>query len=282
MAAERDPRASRLEADPFDRSKSPRTHARARDDGAWRKPHVRVVLANEGGGQPFFRIFGQQPQQRPTIVHTGSIWHFSKIEVQHLSQATLAFTIALAFMTTNGIWGALASPQTFVFGGIVYFLALAPAFVLHEMAHKVAARHYGCWAEFRASPTGLRWGVLIAAAFGIVFMAPGAVMVVGNTSRSQFGKIALAGPITNVALWSLGLGMVLMGATANPILEVIIIPWMWGNAILGTFNMLPFGPLDGKKIKTWSDTIFWVWFVICASLIWFNMKHLPSLLPSLL
>jgi Zn-dependent protease len=53
---------------------------------------------------------------------------------------------------------------------------------------------------------------------------------------------------------------------------------MWGNAILGTFNMLPFGPLDGKKIKTWSDTIFWVWFVICASLIWFNIEHLPSLL----
>ena len=282
MAAERDPRASRLEADPFDRSKSPRTHARARDDGAWRKPHVRVVFANEGGGQPFFRVFGQQPQQRPTKVHTGSIWHFSKIEVQHLSQATLAFTIALAFMTTNGIWGALASPcclqGTFVFGGIVYFLSLAPAFVLHEMAHKVAARHYGCWAEFRASPSGLRWGVLIAAAFGIVFMAPGAVMVVGNTSRSQFGKIALAGPITNVALWSLGLGMVLLGVTANPILGEIIKPWMWGNAILGTFNMLPFGPLDGKKILTWSGTIFLVWFVICASLIRFNIVHLPSLL----
>ena len=282
MAAERDPRASRLEADPFERSKSPRTHARARDDGAWRKPHVRVVLANEGGGQPFFRIFGQQPQQRPTIVHTGSIWHFSKIEVQHLSQATLAFTIALAFMYSGNIWGALASPccrqGTFVFGGIVYFLSLAPAFVLHEMAHKVAARHYGCWAEFRASPSGLRWGVLIAAAFGIVFMAPGAVMVVGNTSRSQFGKIALAGPITNVALWSLGLGMVLLGVTANPILGEIIKPWMWGNAILGTFNMLPFGPLDGKKILTWSGTIFLVWFVICASLIRFNIVHLPSLL----
>ena len=278
MAAERDPRASRLEADPFDRSKSPRTHARARDDGAWRKPHVRVVLANEGGGQPFFRIFGQQPQQRPTKVHTGSIWHFSKIEVQHLSQATLAFTIALAFMTTNGIRGALLFPGDFLVGGIVYFLALAPAFVLHEMAHKVAARHYGCWAEFRASPTGLRWGVLIAAAFGIVFMAPGAVMVVGNTSRSQFGKIALAGPITNVALWSLGLGMVLLGVTANPILGEIIKPWMWGNAILGTFNMLPFGPLDGKKIWTWSGTIFLVWFVICASLIRFNIVHLPSLL----
>ena len=36
MSGERDPRASRLEDDPFDRTQSPGSHTRARDDGNWR------------------------------------------------------------------------------------------------------------------------------------------------------------------------------------------------------------------------------------------------------
>mgnify|MGYP006216823363 FL=1 len=39
------------------------------------------------------------------------------------------------------------------------------------------------------------------------------------------------------------------------------------NAFLATFNMLPFGPLDGKKIKTWSDSMFWMWFIICLGIL---------------
>ena len=115
MSAERDPRASRLEDDPFDRTQSPGSHTRARDDGNWRKPHVRVVFANKGqGGQPFFRVFGEEPQPRRVYIHKGSIWHFSKIEIEHLTQATLAFSLALAFMNVGGIFGALNDPSEFV------------------------------------------------------------------------------------------------------------------------------------------------------------------------
>jgi Zn-dependent protease len=224
------------------------------------------------------RIFGVEEQARPMPVHTGSIWHFSKTEVQHLTQATLALSLALAFMSVQGIRGALAYPELFILGGVVYLIALAPAFLLHEIAHKVVARKYGCWAEFRASPSGLRFGVLLAAILGIVFMAPGAVMVAGHTTRAQFGKIALAGPVTNVALWLLGLIAILLGAAEPIVGEIILKPWLWGNAVLALFNMLPFGPLDGKKIRTWSIPVFWIWLIICVSLVWFNFTHLNSLL----
>ena len=103
-------------------------------------------------------------------------------------------------------------------------------------------------------------------------------MVVGNTTKSQFGKIALAGPVTNVALWLAGLLAVLIGLGEISILGMILTPWMWGNAVLATFNMLPFGPLDGRKIKTWSDSIFWTWLIICVSLVWFNYEFLSGLL----
>lgn len=277
MSGERDPRAHWLDDDPFEKKTPPSSHGAARDDGNWRQPHIRVVHAT-GSGAPFVRIFGVEEQSRPIPVHTGSIWHFSRTEVQHLTQATLALSLALAFMSVQGIFGALAEPEMFILGGIVYLIALAPAFLLHEIAHKVVARKYGCWAEFRASPSGLRFGVMLAAILGIVFMAPGAVMVAGHTTRSQFGKIALAGPVTNVVLWFLGLIAILLGAAENIVGEVILKPWLWGNAALGLFNMLPFGPLDGKKIKTWSIPVFWIWLIICVSLVWFNFTHLNSLL----
>lgn len=277
MAEKRDPRAHWLDEDPFDQmNNNSKTHTRTRDDGNWRKPHIRVVHKNISG-QPFFRSFNSR-QTQTIPIHKGSIWHFSKIEIEHLIQATMAFTLALAFMTVGGIFGALNAPYQFIIGGLVYFVALAPAFLLHEIAHKIVARNYGCWAEFRASPAGLRFGVIIAMALGIVFMAPGAVMVAGNTSKSQFGKIALAGPVTNVVLWLLGLMMIYLGVGDNIVGKMIIVPWMWGNAVLGTFNMIPWGPLDGRKIKTWSEIIFYFWFIICGSLIWFNLNYLNAIL----
>ena len=205
--------------------------------------------------------------------------------VEHLAQATLAFALALAFMSVGGILGAISSPAQFIIGGIFWIIPAAPAFIIHEIAHKVTARKYGCWAEFRASPSGLRFGVFLAALTSIVFMAPGAVMVAGNTSRSQFGKIALAGPVSNIMLWALGIVLIVLGLETTEFTSLIngkerglLELWCWVNVGLGTFNMLPFGPLDGKKIKTWSDSIYWIWAIVFVALIWFNINILPNLL----
>ena len=199
MTGERDPRAHWLDDDPFDKRGAPGSHSAARDDGNWRQPHIRVVHAT-GSGAPFVRMFGFEEQARPIPVHTGSIWHFSKTEINHLTLATLAFTMALAFMFSGGILGALSNPFAFLVYGVLALVTFTPGFLVHEIAHKIQARKYGCWAEFRASPSGLRFGVLLAAIVGIVFMAPGAVMVAGNTTKEQFGKVALAGPFINVFL----------------------------------------------------------------------------------
>ena len=275
MSGERDPRAHWLDDDPFEKKTPPSSHGAARDDGNWRQPHIRVVHAT-GSGAPFVRIFGLEEQARPIPVHTGSIWHFSKTEIAHLTQATLAFTIALAFMFTGGIMGALSDTEAFVVKAIIGLLTFVPGFLIHEIAHKVQARKYGCWAEFRASPSGLRFGVILAALIGIVFMAPGAVMVAGNTTREQFGKIALAGPVSNVVLWCIGLAFAITFGGSE--YDILIYFWMLANGILGALNMLPFGPLDGKKIRTWSVPVFWIWLIICLSMVWFNFTQLDSLL----
>ena len=277
MTGERDPRAHWLDDDPFDKRGTPGSHSAARDDGNWRQPHIRVVHAT-GSGAPFVRMFGFEEQARPIPVHTGSIWHFSKTEINHLTLATLAFTMALAFMFSGGILGALSDPSAFLVYGVLALITFTPGFLVHEIAHKIQARKYGCWAEFRASPSGLRFGVLLAAILGIVFMAPGAVMVAGNTTREQFGKVALAGPVSNVVLWCLGLASAVAFGGTGGIADDVIYYWMWANGILGALNMLPFGPLDGKKIKMWSDVMFWLWLTITFSMVWFNLNQLGALL----
>ena len=177
-------------------------------------------------------------------------------------------------MFHGGLLGGMMSMGTNLIGSIplmfmLGLVAFGPAFIIHELAHKFVARHYGCWAEFRADPGGLKTGVLIAFFVGFLFMAPGAVMVAGNVSRRQNGMIALAGPASNLVLWGIGLPAFILFQTG--VLGTVVFYWMVANSILGAFNMLPFGPLDGKKIKNWSEPAFWSFIAIFASLIYLTL-----------
>ncbi len=261
----RDPRASRLEEDPFERAQSGR-----------RAPpsHVRVVVHTDPNQQfqPFLRGFMDFGDTYRVEHHRGSFFHFSARELKDLALATGAFTLALALMQVGGVFGIMSlgigpALLSIVLLAPVMLVAFAPAFIIHELGHKFAAKYYGCWAEFRADPSGLRFGVLLALLLGIVFMAPGAVMVAGNVSRKQNGHIAIAGPLVNLALLIIGIGAggVLVGVFGNNwLVETVVFYWLAANSILGAFNMLPFGPLDGRKIKTWSEPVFWVTISIFA------------------
>ena len=243
MTGERDPRAHWLDDDPFDKRTSPGSHTKARDDGNWRQPHIRVVHATAGSGAPFARIFGFEERARPIPVHTGSIWHFSRTEILHLTQATIAFAMALGFLLINQknstpIMLALSNLDAYFVYSFIGLLTFAPGFLVHEIAHKIQARKYGCWAEFRSSGGGLRFGVILAALTGLVLMAPGAVMVAGNTTREQFGKIALAGPVSNVVLWCIGLAAAVTIGGISGFLDELIRFWLIANSILGAFLSL--------------------------------------------
>ena len=269
----RDPRLNALEEDFFSSMNHASTnHSSAQDDGIRKQQHVRVVFqSNNTASAAFLRGFmNPNYYSTPLSRNEGSFWHFSRKEINDLTLATLAFALALALMRVGGIFGILSSGDSLfaliiemAIWGTLYIFSLGPAFLLHEMAHKFLARHYGCWAEFRADPAGLKTGILIAAILGFVFMAPGAVMVAGNISREQNGKIALAGPISNLVLYAVGLvmGGLLLGLNDGAIISYFVQAWLWGNSILAAFNMIPWGPLDGLKVKRWSEPIFWIFFI---------------------
>jgi len=281
----RDDRADLVDDNPFSRppkAKIHRIHQRQSSDGT-----IHFQTNTEQISGMFGQLLGSF-QQQPATMHDGRIWHFSKTEKEHLALAMGAFTVALGLMQVGGIFSISSlGIAPWVIGILlsmpVMFIAIGPAFLLHEIGHKIVAKKNGCWAEFRADPRGLRNGVLIAALLGIVFMAPGAVMVAGLVTRRQNGHIAVAGPLVNlslfiigVPLWGAVIGLTGAAEFANTAYLVngslvwqsmvfdIGFYWLGANLFLGLFNMLPFGPLDGLKVKDWNESIFYLVLAIFA------------------
>jgi Zn-dependent protease len=282
----RDSRADILEDDlfPKTRPKIHRVHAHHSANGTI---HVEVGNRSTSGLGSMFGV----NHRNPVELHKGRLWHFSKEEKEHLLLATGAFTLALGLMRVGGIFSISQFSSSGIWLSILFLsmpvmlISVGPAFVLHEIGHKIIAKKYGCWAEFRADPGGLRFGLGLAALLGVVFMAPGAVMVAGLVTRRQNGHIALAGPVVNLLLFIIGipLGGLILGLTGadvagatsyiaegginlKPMIYDLVFFWITANLILGAFNMLPFGPLDGAKIKDWNEGVWFAFFSLFIGL----------------
>ena len=134
---------------------------------------------------------------------------------------------------------------------IITLVVVGSSFVLHELLHKFTAQHFGFWSEFRASYTMLAFAVLFAAVAGIVFAAPGATMIYGPTiTKRQNGIISAAGPLLNLVLGGLFLLLYLLTPLGGLLSELGQLGFII-NAWLSAFNLLPIGPLDGKKVLDW-------------------------------
>jgi Zn-dependent protease len=191
---------------------------------------------------------------------------FSKIELQHLGIAVFALTVAFAAVLGDGTNFASRLQLLFVdqVTLVAAFLAVSSGFVLHELAHKVVAIKYGCVAEFRAQLGGLGLSVLIALGTSFLFAAPGAVQIYGRINKRENGIISIAGPATNIAIAIAAIPLVIFLEGAG---EDIFATVGYVNAILGAFNLLPFGPLDGKKVMAWSP-IMWGAALLTSVALW--------------
>lgn len=174
----------------------------------------------------------------------------SKTEIKHLVIAWLAIALAFTIILRRGYY---ISP--FIIFGISA-VTVGFAFILHELAHKVVAQRYGAWSEFRMEPTMLLVAILTAF-MGFIFAAPGAVMIFSQyLTRAENGKIAVAGPMMNVALALLFFALFILSPTG--IVGLIGKFGMMINAWLATFNLIPFGVLDGRKVLAWDRRVYGV------------------------
>jgi len=176
---------------------------------------------------------------------------FSRTELLHIGIAMAVLTVAFAFAFAP-------SPPTahlsMVLGNLpLSFLAIATAFFCHELAHKYMGMRYGYWSEFRMYPQGLLFALVLGVAVGIVFAAPGAVQIYGRPSREESGRISAAGPAVNVAI---ALGFMMLWYATGGLVGTAALFIAAINAFLAFFNLLPFGPMDGRKIFRWRKEIW--------------------------
>ncbi len=207
---------------------------------------------------------------------------FSRTELVHLTGALVLLTVAFTFILDARPWNeVLTRPDGLVVA--TSFLGMASGFVLHELAHKVVAQRYGHWAEFRATFSFLGITLAAAAFLRVLFAAPGAVLIQGRVTPRENGIISLVGPGLNFVVAGLTFGTYVAGFYLSPswgVGERDVAPLMLRgvahvNAVLALFNLLPFGPLDGRKVLRWSGAAYGVVLAIAIGLFALVLAYHP-------
>jgi len=209
-------------------------------------------------------------------LEVGKPGKFSKIEITHLTISIFVLTIAFSFaLSGNNLINGLVNGfklDNLIFFIPLSFLGIATAFFFHELSHKFMAQKQGLWSEYRMFSQGLLLAFLLGILTPFVFAAPGAVMFRGGAKIEETGQIAAAGPLANIIIALITFFIytsIFFDAQIGSIIGFICLI----NAFIATFNLLPFGPLDGIKIIRWNPTI---WIIMLISSITILMLTLTK------
>jgi len=192
-------------------------------------------------------------------------YEFSSTEVRDLLAAWLALGVAFAVFFAGGgpnILALVVTPELLV----VSLLTAGVGFLFHEVAHKVVAVRYDQIAEFRADYSML-FLALMSAMIGFIFAAPGAVHHQGYLTKAEHGHIAIAGPVTNLLLAAVFVPIYVSGVALG--VDILGTLGRFGiviNLFLAAFNLIPYGPLDGKTVMSWSKPAWIGTFILSAVL----------------
>lgn len=173
----------------------------------------------------------------------------SEIEIRDLIKSWIAISLAFGIIISRSM------DISFYLSFIISSLTVGTGFIFHELSHKLVAQRYGCFAEFRSSDMMLIFAVFLALILGIVFAAPGAVMISGPVGRRRNGIISLAGPLVNIILAIIFLLLLLSIPLFQPVLFLI---GFFVNSLIAMFNLLPIVNFDGKKVLNWNKTVYFI------------------------
>lgn len=153
---------------------------------------------------------------------------------------------------------------------LILAIALAPAFILHELGHKYMAVYLGRFARF----TLFKRLTLITLLMGLLpffIGTPGTTIIQGEEmNKQELGVTALAGPMVNLVL-ALG-GLLVLPFIPSGIFYTATLMIVTINLILGIFNLIPVWVLDGKKIFNWSKGVYGLTLVTFIALLVFQVS----------
>ena len=211
-------------------------------------------------------------------LEVGKPGKFSRVEILHLLVSIFVLTIAFSFaLSGNNILNGLSAGfklDNLIFFIPLSFLGITTAFFFHELSHKFMAQKHGLWSEYRMFPQGLFLALFLGILTPFVFAAPGAVMFRGGAKTYETGKIAASGPLANIII-ALITFIIYTSVVYETQIGSIIGFICLINAFIATFNLLPFGPLDGIKIIRWNATIWILMFIISISILTVFLTKTP-------
>lgn len=189
-------------------------------------------------------------------------FHFSTKEILHL-------IIAAALVVGVGLSLVLSAFNLNSLSLALFVFIFTASFLVHEFAHKIVAQRSGFWAEFRLTGIGAVL-TLISVISPLKFISPGAVMISGMADRKSIGKMAVAGPLINIAL-SLTF---FAGVLFLPAYSTVFALAMAFNAFISLFNLIPFSIFDGLKVFNWDKRIWCVVFLASFGLTLYSYSTL--------
>jgi len=197
----------------------------------------------------------------PTHRLNAKVFGASTSELKHLTIGTL-IVISVGFSILYNLGLEARDPWRALIGSALVFTS---TFVLHEIAHKVAAQHYGLWAEFRLTLFGSLL-TLLSIISPLKIISPGVVQMAGVADKKTIGKVSLAGPATNLILSIIFLS--LSHYIGNPFVAVgaILNPWT------ALFNLVPFSVFDGEKIFWWDKKVWVASFAASVIFTYFALR----------
>jgi len=139
---------------------------------------------------------------------------------------------------------------------LVSSIIVGMAFIFHELSHKYLAQRYGLNVKYR-SFDGMLLLSLLLSLIGLIFLAPGAVMIRSEGSdKIRMGRIASAGPLSNIIMG------ILFFLSYLYFSYNFLIYGFYINSFIALFNMIPVFMFDGKKVLSWNKSVFYLLLIV--------------------
>jgi len=208
--------------------------------------------------------FRQETQVPANAFDPDSGINFKGILFSHLSElihlviaSVLIFVIGFLIFFDATLFAIGYGWTTFMLAG-----TYMTAFLFHEFGHRQVAKHFKLQTKFRLLTFGMALTVLslVVLLFNIPFPSlalPGAVVVLGLEKVSKkTGLCKAAGPSVNL-VYGVILFIIafLIPSSLYPLGDLFVLS-SYLNFMLGAFNMLPIGILDGQNIWKWNKKVY--------------------------
>ncbi len=160
--------------------------------------------------------------------------------------------LGLAFMITNRI--DLGSAADW----LIYVFVAGLAVILHDLTHRYMAWRYGVITEYKFWFLGTIIMFFTAILFGVVYSSPSRLGInnAGSLTKKQQAIIYGSGPLMSFAVFAVFLSLVPLGG------QLATIGFLGAsmNLLTATYAMMPFEPMDGRKVYNWKKLLWGVPF----------------------